>query len=111
VRPAFRELGIEIGGWHDFRHSVTAMLRRSGTHPKVVSDILGHSKVNLAMDVYDRTNESDFGKPLEKLSSDLVIDPSEARGASTNPPAYNHSGMSPLGWSSTLQFMRPVKKA
>ena len=30
----------------------------------MVSDILCHSKVNLAMDVYDRTELDDFVQPL-----------------------------------------------
>ena len=54
VRPAAKSLGIVFGGWHDFRHPLSTTLRRSGVHPKVMSDILGHKKVNLAMDVYDR---------------------------------------------------------
>jgi integrase len=72
VRPAARSLGIEFGGWHDFRHTLSTTLRRSGVHPKVVSDILGHKKVNLAMDVYDRTDVGDFEKPLEAVSSRLL---------------------------------------
>lgn len=45
VRPATRELGISLGGYHDFRHTLTTKLRRWGAHPKVVSDILGHKNV------------------------------------------------------------------
>jgi integrase len=62
VRPAAQQLGITFGGWHDFRHSLSTNLRRVGVHPKVVSDILGHSKVNLAMDVYDRRDIQDIEK-------------------------------------------------
>src|SRR5262249_30298068 len=64
VRPAAKKLGIAFGGWHDFRHSLSTNLRRAGVHPKVVSDILGHSKVHLAMDVYDRTNLADISQAL-----------------------------------------------
>ncbi len=67
VRPAAKSLGIVFGGWHDFRHPLSTTLRRSGVHPKVMSDILGHKKVNLAMDVYDRTDIGDFEKPLEAV--------------------------------------------
>ena len=49
-------LSITVGGWHDFRHSLSTNLRRAGVHPKVVSDILGHNKVNPAVDVYDRAD-------------------------------------------------------
>jgi integrase len=72
VRPAANSLGIVFGGWHDFRHTLLTTLRRSGVHPKVVSDILGHKKVNLAMDVYDRTDVGDLEQPLEAVSSRLL---------------------------------------
>ena len=42
-----------------------------GVHPKVVSDILGHKKVNLAMDVYDRTDVQDFVQPLSLVVNEL----------------------------------------
>ncbi len=64
LKPTAKELGIKLCGWHDFRHSLTTELRRNGTHPKVISDLLGHKKVNLAMDVYDRSNLQDFEQAL-----------------------------------------------
>jgi integrase len=72
VRPVAEKLGISLGGWHDFRHTLSTTLRRSGVHPKVVSDILGHTKVNLAMDVYERTEVSDFVQPLSVVSTELL---------------------------------------
>ncbi len=72
VRPAAEKLGISLGGWHDFRHTLSTKLRRSGVHPKVVSDILGHKKVNLAMDVYDRTDVEDFVLPLAVVFNELL---------------------------------------
>jgi integrase len=72
VRPAAEKLGISLGGWHDFRHTLSTKLRRSGVHPKVVSDILGHKKVNLAMDVYDRTDVEDFVQPLALVFNELL---------------------------------------
>jgi len=72
IRPVARQLGIQLGGWHDFRHSLTTTMRRNGVHPKVISSILGHSKVNLAMDVYDRATIEDFRQPLNQASSALL---------------------------------------
>lgn len=72
VRPVVKQLGISMGGWHDLRHTLSTTLRRANVHPKVISDILGHSKVNLAMDVYDRTNVKDFEEPLAMVSSNLL---------------------------------------
>jgi integrase len=64
LKPVAKALGISLCGWHDFRHSLTTELRRNGTHHKVISDLLGHKNVNLAMDVYDRTNLQDFETAL-----------------------------------------------
>jgi integrase len=69
VRPVVTGLGISLGGWHDFRHTLTTTLRRDGVHPKIVSGILGHSRVNLAMDVYDHATVQDFRQPLERLEA------------------------------------------
>jgi integrase len=74
VRPAAKELGILLGGCHDFRHTLSTKLRRSGVHPKVVSDILGHNKGNLAKDIYDRTEVADFVQPLSVISTELLRD-------------------------------------
>jgi len=72
LKPAARELGIRLCGWHDFRHSLTTELRRNGAHPKVISDLLGHKKVNLAMDVYDRSNLKDFEQALGSVGNQLL---------------------------------------
>ena len=72
LKPAAQELGIPLCGWHDFRHSLTNEMRRNGTHPKVISDLLGHKKVNLAMDVYDRSNLKDFEQALGSVGSQLL---------------------------------------
>ncbi len=72
VRPAAEELKISIGGWHDFRHTVTTTMRRSGVHPKVISGILGHSGVALAMETYDHADAEDFRQPLEQVAGELL---------------------------------------
>lgn len=72
LKPAAKELGINVCGWHDFRHSLTTEMRRNGTHPKVISDLLGHKKVNLAMDVYDRSNLKDFEQALGSVGNQLL---------------------------------------
>ena len=67
-----KELGIELGGFHDFRHKLTTTLRRAGVHPVTVSGVLGHSKVGLAMSVYDRATLDDLSAPLGVFSGELL---------------------------------------
>lgn len=77
VHPVAKELGIELGGWHDFRHTLTTTLRRSGVHPVTVSGVLGHSKVDLAMNVYDRATMDDFRAPLGIFAVELLANVSK----------------------------------
>jgi integrase len=72
IRPVAKKLGISLGGWHDFRHTLTTGLLRSGVSPKVVSDILGHSDVQITLDVYDHPNTEDFRAPLESVANQLL---------------------------------------
>ena len=52
---------------------MTTELRRKGTHPKVISDLLGHKKVNLAMDVYDRSSLQDFERALGQVVGSQLL--------------------------------------
>lgn len=72
IRPATESLGIALGGWHDFRHTLSTKMRRNGVHPKVVSSILGHAKVQLAMDCYDLVGVQDFEQPLADVAGELL---------------------------------------
>lgn len=40
LKPAAVGGGVQIGGWHDFRHRQSRTLRRAGVHPVVVRDTL-----------------------------------------------------------------------
>jgi len=72
VRPAAKELGIMIGGWHDLRHTLNTTLRRDGVDPGVRSRILGQSGVSLAVDVYDHPDATDFVQPLAVVAGRLL---------------------------------------
>jgi integrase len=62
LKPTAKKLGISISGFHDFRHTRATELRRQGVHPKLVSAALGHSKVQLALELYDHVSASDLEK-------------------------------------------------
>jgi integrase len=38
--------------FHSARHSAASLLRSRGVHPKIVSEMLGHSTVAITLDVY-----------------------------------------------------------
>jgi integrase len=87
IRPVTKKLGINIGGWHDFRHSLTTGLLRSGVSPKVVSDLLGHADVNITLNIYDHPNVEDFRAPLNRVASELLR--SVTKSAPTNRPVVD----------------------
>ena len=89
VRPAVKELGIEIGGWHDFRHTLaTRSLRKWPT--KVVSEILGHSDVHTTLRVYHHIETDDFRAPLNELADELLRD--VTKSPSANPCGIDSKG-------------------
>ena len=72
LKPAAAAVGVQIGGWHDFRHTLSRTLRRAGVHPVVIKDTLHHSKVDLAMNVYDKASAEDIRAGLRVASEKLL---------------------------------------
>lgn len=69
-----RELGIAIGGWHDFRHTLNTKLRKLGWSARVRADILGHSTLQMAEQVYDHADGEDFLTALGEIEGELLRD-------------------------------------
>ena len=38
--------------FHDLRHSAATLMLGQGTHPKIVSERLGHSRISITLDLY-----------------------------------------------------------
>ena len=71
LHPATEAVGVRIGGFHDFRHTLYRTMRREGVKPRVISDVLGHEGVNVGATVYDRANRSDLRDALSVMSKQL----------------------------------------
>jgi integrase len=94
LKPTAVAVGVQIGGWHDFRHTRSRTLRRAGVHPVVVRDTLHQSKVDLAMNVYDKASTEDIRDGLRVvtkalLGSDLL--PKNVLPAGAKQPDRNES--------------------
>ena len=72
LHPAAEAVGIKIGGWHDFRHAFIRNLRRGGVHPVVVSAVVGHKRVELAPEVYDRATNDEKRQALGVVGRQLL---------------------------------------
>jgi len=71
LHPTAKAIGVRIGGWHDFRHTVVRMMRRGGENPVVISGVVGHKNVELAPEVYDRASAADIGLALRNVGRQL----------------------------------------
>lgn len=51
-KPLLRRAGLPMIRLHDLRHTAATLLLLSGVHVKVVSEMLGHSSVNITLNLY-----------------------------------------------------------
>ena len=72
IRPVVKELNINLGGWHDFRHTVATSMLRAGHGVKVVSELLGHSDVSITLRTYDHVEFDAFRAPLNEAANQLL---------------------------------------
>lgn len=50
--PLLERAGLPRIRFHDLRHSTATLLMSRGVHPKVVSEMLGHSQITITIDLY-----------------------------------------------------------
>jgi len=51
-KPLLRRAELPMIRLHDTRHTPATLLLLSGVHPKVVSEMLGHSSINITVNLY-----------------------------------------------------------
>ena len=47
-----RDAGLARIRFHDLRHTAASLLLGRGIHPKIVSEMLGHSTIAITLDTY-----------------------------------------------------------
>ncbi len=52
LRPVLRRAELPLIRFHDLRHTAATLMLSAGVHPKVVSEMLGHSSVAITLDRY-----------------------------------------------------------
>jgi integrase len=74
-----KAIGVKIGGWHDFRHTLTRRMRRAGVDPIIRRDTLGHSKVE-QQEVYDEAQRVEVGNALRLVGKQLepTVEPNQS---------------------------------
>jgi integrase len=59
--------GVRVIRWHDLRHTTATLLLGAGTHMKIVSEMLGHSGVQITMDTYSHVSPG-----MQKSAADAL---------------------------------------
>lgn len=68
--PLLKKAGLPLIRFHDLRHTQATLLLLQGVHPKVVSEMLGHSTINITLDIYSHVlpdMQRDATAALDKL--------------------------------------------
>jgi hypothetical protein len=90
-----RGMGQSVG-FHDLRHTHATLLLRQGIHPKVVSERLGHSTINITLDTYSHIMPDMQDEAAEKLNGVLKAAMGAAsrrrRGKETAPNRHQDGG-------------------
>jgi integrase len=50
--PLLKRAGVPVLNFHALRHTAATLMLMQGIHPKVVSEMLGHSQISITLDVY-----------------------------------------------------------
>jgi integrase len=71
VRPAARELGLQLSGWHDFRHTLATWLYERGESPKTAQAILRHADIKTTLQTYTHSTGRQERRAMAEISRDL----------------------------------------
>ncbi|MBV8136617.1 MAG: site-specific integrase [Deltaproteobacteria bacterium] len=64
--------GLRKIRFHDLRHSSATIALSQGVHPKIVSEMLGHSRISLTLDVYSHSLPTLQSEAADKIASALI---------------------------------------
>lgn len=56
--PLLRRAGLPIIPFHNLRHTAATLLLERGIHPKIVSEMLGHTSISITLDLYSHVSET-----------------------------------------------------
>ena len=52
--PLLKRAGLPRSRFYDLLHTAATLMLGRGVHPKVVSEMLGHSQISITQDLYSR---------------------------------------------------------
>jgi integrase len=79
VTKHVQHLALSVGfghlRFHDLRHTAATLMLSAGTHPKIVSERLGHATINITLDTYSHVlpdMQHDAAVALDALLTDAI---------------------------------------
>jgi integrase len=70
-RETVKTLNVKQINLHGLRHTAATLLMKLGVHVKIVSDILGHSRVQVTLDFYSHSNEEMMRQSTNELEQHI----------------------------------------
>jgi integrase len=64
----------------DYYREINQMLLNSNIHPKIVSENLGHSKIDITLNIYSHTDSKIRSKAAQALDDSGILKPKKAKG-------------------------------
>lgn len=71
-RETVKTLNVKQINLHGLRHTAATLLMKLGVHVKIVSDILGHSRVQVTLDYYSHSNEEMMRQSTNELEQHIL---------------------------------------
>ena len=71
-RRIWAQSGVPAIRFHDLRHSAATIALSQGVHPKIVSEMLGHSRISLTLDVYSHSLPTLQVEAADKIAAALA---------------------------------------
>jgi integrase len=72
--PLLARAGLPRIRFHDLRHSCATLLLGEGVHPKIVSDLLGHSQIGITLDLYSHVTATMQAVAVEAMGQLLGVE-------------------------------------
>ncbi len=69
--PLLERAGLPRSRFHDLRHTAATLLLGRGVHPKIVSEMLGHSQIAITLDLYSHVTPTMQRQAADELEAAL----------------------------------------
>ena len=69
--PLLEKAGLPTIRFHNLRHTAATLMMGKGVHPKVMSEMLGHSQVSITLDLYSHVTPTMQQQATEALDEVL----------------------------------------